>query len=328
MLWSALLIYGGMIPFDQSWGHVARDGQSATAVLATALAAPTHWYVYPEAYSSAGMSKAASDLLANTLIFLPLGLLWMLAWRPRAGFNAGLGLSILLAATVSWTMETTQAFSPARVSAANDVLVNTGAATLGAIIAIPVRHAMTHLSLHAYRINASTLHHLYDSMRELRRHPDAGSWAIGTAVLMGLLIAIVLTRLIDSGSGIVPFAEQWQRSYDVAATQLLIAFLGYTLVALLIIALLVKPRANSGWTTAMIVIAAISFSAELARASFTQTALDVTLPLMAVGTALTIMCACLSAMHLMRRACRRKTSVPVENDRRRRRHDYSFRIGT
>lgn len=324
MIWSLLLFYGGLIPFDQSWQHLARDGQSVTEVLLAAVSAPMRWYDYPQTYSSSGFSKAAVDLFMNTVLFFPLGCLWMLAWRPRAGFFGGFILAVLCSAGVSWTMEASQAFSVARVVTLNDVLVNTSAALVGALLGVPLRDALAQMSFRGYLSNAGWIHAVYDRLRRLRRTREAKRWVIGLVVLVGLMMAVLLARLIDSGHAAIPFAHQWQQSYDIAAAQLMMAFLGYALVALLVIAMVVRPRARRGWSQALLLMATVSLVPELVRASWLRQSIDLTLPLMAIGTCLTVMALSVSMLHLTRLACRRRSSVPVEHDRRRRQHDYSF----
>lgn len=326
VVWSALLLYGGLVPYDVSWSRAAGPEAGVGEAMLAAAAAPLRWYVYPEAVTGSGIPKWAADLVMNGLLFAPLGILWMLSWRPRLGFNLAVGVSALLAFLLSWSIESAQAFSTARVSALNDVMVNTLAAVAGALVAWPVRSGLVRMSLTGYRWLAPGVHASVDVLRSARRTPSMLPALAAGLVLVGLGMTLLLAGVIDLGGGI-PFAEQWRRSYDAAAVQMLTAALGYGVVGLLAIALVVKPREQRGWMRALLVVGLLAFGYEVARASTLGVTMDFTLPLMALGSTLAVMALCLGTIHAVRLACRRRSAEPVERERRRRSHDYGFRIG-
>ncbi|MEQ9461569.1 MAG: VanZ family protein [Phycisphaeraceae bacterium] len=336
LIWSALLVYGGLIPFDLSWPPTvysqAYDSESigSTAqVIGYALTKPLRWYVYREGHvSSWGLPEWLSDGFLNAAIFFPLGVMWMLALRPRLGFNAGLGVSVMLAGLLSWGIETGQAFSVARVSALNDVLVNTGAAAAGAVLALPARRMFLSVSLLGYALLTPVVHRVADGLRVVRRDPALRSLFVGGVVLLGLLVTVMLARVVDTGGGEVPLAGVWERSYEVGASQMVIAVMGYGLVGLLAVALVVKPKEQQGWKRVLLVAGLLAFGYEVVRATVLGVRMDFTLALMAVGSLGLVMAMSLGLIHAVRLACRRRESSKVEADRRRRSHDYSFRIGT
>jgi glycopeptide antibiotics resistance protein len=73
-----------------------------------------------------GAADRPRDVIANVLLFLPFGYLFV-ASHPRRGYLLLLGS----AAAVSLTAESLQLLSPARYPSATDVVVNTGGALLG-----------------------------------------------------------------------------------------------------------------------------------------------------------------------------------------------------
>ena len=74
----------------------------------------------------AGPADRPRDVIANVLLFLPLGYLFAVA-HPRRGYAT----LLTAAAAVSLTAEALQLLSPARFPSATDVVVNTGGAFLG-----------------------------------------------------------------------------------------------------------------------------------------------------------------------------------------------------
>jgi glycopeptide antibiotics resistance protein len=74
----------------------------------------------------AGAADRPRDIIANILLFLPLGYLFARS-HPRRGYV----LLSVTAAAISLTAESLQILSPARYPSATDVVVNTAGAVLG-----------------------------------------------------------------------------------------------------------------------------------------------------------------------------------------------------
>jgi VanZ family protein len=70
------------------------------------------------------LNSDLNNLIANILLFLPLGFFYHLSTRQRS--------ALLLGAVVSLSIETVQLFIPARTPSIIDILANTGGAGLGA----------------------------------------------------------------------------------------------------------------------------------------------------------------------------------------------------
>jgi VanZ family protein len=76
---------------------------------------------------------------ANVLMFLPLGVLFAAAVRPRSRY---LGLPV--AAGVAVFVETVQLFLPERVSSVSDVVANTVGALLGVLLLVRLTERLPH----------------------------------------------------------------------------------------------------------------------------------------------------------------------------------------
>ena len=80
------------------------------------------------------------DIVANTLLFMPLGAAVVLN-RGRAALRASLVIAALAGAALSLSAEFLQLYSHTRFPAATDVVCNTAGAALGAFIARGARGA-------------------------------------------------------------------------------------------------------------------------------------------------------------------------------------------
>jgi VanZ family protein len=113
LAWCGLIVYGSLHPFA-GW----RDtGISPFAFLEGGW--PRYW--------------TAFDLVANVVVYLPLGFFLTLALRGLPGRFTALILAVLLAGTVSCGLETLQNWLPSRVPSNVDLACNTLGGLLGAI---------------------------------------------------------------------------------------------------------------------------------------------------------------------------------------------------
>ena len=115
LAWCGLVVYGSLHPFS-GW----RDtGVSPFAFLEGGW--PRYWTVF--------------DLVANVAVYLPLGFLLTLALLRLPGrFSAGV-VATLLAASVSFGLESLQTWLPARVPSNLDLACNTLGGLVGAVLA-------------------------------------------------------------------------------------------------------------------------------------------------------------------------------------------------
>jgi VanZ family protein len=77
------------------------------------------------------------DVLLNIAGFVPLGFVFGLYFAPTHSRGKAILLTILAAATLSFTIEVLQAYIPKRVSGTTDIITNTLGAAIGAALARP-----------------------------------------------------------------------------------------------------------------------------------------------------------------------------------------------
>lgn len=132
-VYTLLASYGSLYPFS-GW----RDSGVDLLAFIT-LAWPRYFTVF--------------DLLANTLAYLPLGLLWATALLPRLGKRIALVAAICLGALLSLGIETLQNYLPSRVPSSLDWACNTLGCLLGATIGLRWGHDLLDGGrLHAWRM--------------------------------------------------------------------------------------------------------------------------------------------------------------------------------
>ncbi|MDR1350177.1 MAG: VanZ family protein, partial [Zoogloeaceae bacterium] len=115
LAWVGLTVYGSLYPFS-GWRH---GGASPFAFLVWAW--PYYWTVF--------------DLIANVIIYMPLGFLLALSLRRLPGRASGVVCAVLLSGALSLGMESLQTWLPSRIASNLDFACNTLGALLGSLIA-------------------------------------------------------------------------------------------------------------------------------------------------------------------------------------------------
>jgi VanZ family protein len=115
LAYAALIIYGSLYPFT-GW-------RVSDAVMFGFIGCPL-----PEHFDRA-------DLLTNVLVYMPIGLLLALWLTRRRSFGAAVLLSVVAGTLLSFAIESTQQFLPARVASQLDLLTNMAGTLLGALLA-------------------------------------------------------------------------------------------------------------------------------------------------------------------------------------------------
>lgn len=110
-----LIVYASLYPLE-NWRDL---GVSPLAYLAAPW--PRYWTVF--------------DLVVNIVAYVPLGFLLTLAWRQLLNRWLAALLGLLLAAVLSFCMESLQSWLPSRVPSNVDLGCNTFGALLGALLA-------------------------------------------------------------------------------------------------------------------------------------------------------------------------------------------------
>ncbi|HEX5046630.1 MAG TPA: VanZ family protein [Gammaproteobacteria bacterium] len=113
-----LIVYGSLFPFDFS--------HDAGGLLQTALG--LHF-----------RRTTRGDIVANLLLYLPLGLGLVPLLRERYGRVAGLTIAVATGLWLSFVIEVLQAYAPSRVSSLTDLLLN-GVSTLAGGVAALLLH--------------------------------------------------------------------------------------------------------------------------------------------------------------------------------------------
>ena len=319
----AVLLYGSLIPFDFAWSAaVERSGGVWPALLDT-FTSP-QWITAPEGASSTGMSFAMSDLLMNLLLYLPLGVTLRMALRKRlrCGPFEVLG-TIAIALTLSWSVESLQSLMPMRVASINDVLANSGAALIAALVAPWIWRAYRLTSFWLYCRLAGVL----ITLRTLAQRPGV---AIALAVINAVVIGLwYVGELQKSGIGnqsmiALPFERAFELPYDLGVLVLGEALLAYAGIGCLLLLLTYTgvQRIAMGWVVLGVVV--LAFAAEISRAATHNAAPDITGPLLALSAAAIMAVTLYTFSYAVKRSNRRHQAQPYEGrDRRRAPHDYA-----
>ena len=111
-----LILYGTLFPF-----RFAALGASGFFELLTGLTF---------------QRTSRGDLVANLLLYMPLGLCLLLSWPPRWGAVTRLFWTVMLGTMLSCAIEMLQVHAPSRVSSLTDVVLNASGALAGGLIAL------------------------------------------------------------------------------------------------------------------------------------------------------------------------------------------------
>jgi VanZ family protein len=115
LTWAGLTVYGSLYPFS-GW---QQGGASPFAFLVWIW--PHHWTTF--------------DLIANIIIYMPLGFFLALSLRRLPGRASGVLCAVLLASALSLCMESLQTWLPSRIASNLDFACNTAGAFLGSLAA-------------------------------------------------------------------------------------------------------------------------------------------------------------------------------------------------
>jgi VanZ family protein len=122
-----LILYGSLFPFEFD--------TSAFPALAKAAA------------SLAFERASRGDIVANVLLYIPLGLCMAMALPGRWRVYAKLTLTIAAGTLLSLGVELMQTMEPARVSSLTDVVLNAAGTAIGAVVALSYAAVGTHVRI-------------------------------------------------------------------------------------------------------------------------------------------------------------------------------------
>ncbi|MFK7789713.1 MAG: VanZ family protein [Phycisphaeraceae bacterium] len=319
----AVVIYGSLIPFDFHWSDAVAKHGGVMPALFDIFTSP-QWIAAKTGESSIGLSFAMSDLLMNLFLYLPLGVTLRMAlrkiWRSSPFEVFG---TAFLALGLSWSVESLQGLMPMRVASLNDVLANTGAAFLAALIAPGVWHL--------YKTSAFWLYcRLSGVLGRLRHFGQRPAVVITLAVINAVVIGLwYFGELQKAGVGemspaALPFERVFALPYDLGVVVLGEALLAYAGIGCLLLLLTYTgvQRVAMGWVVLAVVV--LAFAAEISRAATRNTAPDITSPLLAFSAAAIMAVTIYTFSYAVRRSNRRHRDANFDGpDRRRAPHDYA-----
>lgn len=211
IIWLGLVIYGTLGPL----GYPGNEGFAGEWIVPRWLAPVEDWSWFPPGHVV--NYDRYNDVFTNVLVYVPVGVALALLVRRRGGVRGlELLLAMSLAAGLSYTTELLQQYMPARCCDRGDLLVNSGAALLGCLIA-PYAQRLIRLG-HAYAyerwqtrpwlvlawvmtgvtlVSMTLPWDLYWPSVELefgRRLDPLDLRRFGTFVLLGFLIAMAMTE--------------------------------------------------------------------------------------------------------------------------------------
>lgn len=333
LAWSALVIYGSLLP----WGLDLSGAVSDAGGIAPAL---LHWVTSPawiptvtEA-SSYGIPNWASDLTTNLLLYGPLGVLLRLTASRLTGRHIWQIVSAAAAITLlSWMIESTQSLIPGRYASIQDVLANSLGGYVGVLIGHRINSAWRATAFVIYRRTAHPIGVLHHRLHTHRTRPAV--MFIALAINAGLIALWYLFTASPAGAdhagqqalNLVPFQRYFERSYDVAAVLLGRSMIVYCLAGSVWMLTMMRGRTRGtlGWVvlTASLTAAVV----ESLKLLGPGTGADVTEPLIAMIAGGLVLTTAFMLVHACRCSCRRLEQFPIQTDRRRHTHDYRFAMG-
>ena len=111
-----LILYGSFFPFQ--------------------FVSVRHWHLLDAVRELRFTRPSRGDLLANLLLYMPLGLCLMRAWPRRWPSVVIFGMTVVWGTGLSGTVEVFQQFAPERVASLTDVVANATGTTFGAVVGL------------------------------------------------------------------------------------------------------------------------------------------------------------------------------------------------
>lgn len=334
LAWSALLIYGSLLPwgFDLT-GAAAGAGGIGSATIAW-ITSPG-WVPAIAESSSLGMPNRVSDLVVNLLLYGPLGVLLRLTMSRLTGRQVVQVVSAVAAVgLLSWMIESTQSLIPGRYASLQDVLANTLGGCVGVMLGHRVNSAWRAGAFTLYRLTAKPMGVLDHRLLTPRNRPVVMFTALAVnAGLIAWWYALTATSADGAHGGqtgvhLVPFERYFDRSYDVAAVLLGRSMIVYCLAGAVWMLTLMRGRTRRALGWVVLTAALTATAVEALKLMGPGAGADVTEPLIALIAGGLVLTAAFMLVHACRCSCRRLEQLPVEVDRRGRRHDYRFALGT
>lgn len=335
LAWAGLVVYGSLLPWGMDFGGAVGRAGGVLPAIAAWLLSPA-WVPAVAETSSLGVPTWASDLVLNLVLYGPLGVLLRLTVSRITGkqfvqiISAALGVAAL-----SWMIEATQSLIPGRYASVQDVLANTFGGVVGVLLGHRINSAWRGLAFLMYR----RLHRPWEALTRWLPEQRSRPLTVFTVLAVNVcLIAVwfVFTGPAVSGGGggehgkalqLVPFKQQFARSYDVAFVLLGRSLIVYCLAGAVVMLTMMRgsTRRALGWVVLAVALSAASL--ELTKLLGRGLVADITEPMIAVIAGGLVLTAGFMVVHASRVSCRRHEQRPVGVERRSRNHDYRFALG-
>ena len=333
MVWTGLLIYGSLLPWDINVQAVIADAGGFAPAIYQGLTSPT-WLPTLHETSSLGVPSWASDLVTNLMIYGPLGVLLRLTFSRITGRHLIQVLcSIMVIVSLSWGIEATQSLIPGRYAAIQDIIAN----TLGGAAGVLLGHRINSLwRVSAFLLLRRTAKPMSLVSHRLQSHRDKPVVLFIALFINACLIVMWYffssadsgqsTQATEQGLYLMPFEQAFNRSYDVAALLLGRSMIVYCLAgAVWMLTMMRGPtRRALGWV--VLIAALTAATVEGIKLIDPVASADITEPLLALIAGGLVVTAGFMLVHACRCACRRVQQVPVPMERRRHQHDYRFAL--
>ncbi len=332
LAWAGLLVYGSLLPWDIQVSAAIRDAGGIAPAVLQWLTSPA-WLPAVTETSSLGVPNWVSDLLTNLLIYGPLGVLLRLTLSRITGKQwVQVVSAVLMIASLSWLIESTQSLIPGRYAAIQDVLANSLGGAVGVLLGHRVNSLWRAVAFLLLRRTAGPINAVSQRLQSPRLRPTVMFAALVTnVVLIVLWYAFSVSQHGGNGADeqsvyLVPFQQAFNRSYDVAGLLLGQSLIVYCLAGSVWMLTMMRGRTRRalGWVvlTAALTAAAVEGMKLIGH----RASADITEPLIALIAGGLVLTAGFMLVHACRAACRRVQQVPVGVDRRRRSHDYRFAL--
>ncbi len=331
LLLTGLLVYGSLLPwsFDIA-GYVAASGGSWQSVFSWVTS--PRWIPAATNVSSYGVPVWISDLVLNLLLYGPLGVLLRLTASRITGRQwAQIALSVMAVVALSWLIESTQSLIPGRYASIQDVLNNSFGGAVGVLLGHRMNSLWRWSAFVFYRRTAGPRYAINHYLSKQRSRPTV---MFGVLIINAMCIGLwywVTSQPSDGSAAVslVPFAEHFSRSYDVAAVLVSRSMVVYCLLGGLLMVMMMRGRTRAALGWVVLLVALMAAGVEVMKLlSVEGGSADVTEPLLAMMAGGFVLTLGFMLMHACRCSCRRRVQMPVATERRQREHDYRFAIAS